>query len=436
MEWFRLSLQLNNFPINRAEKLLRQIQDIPENKYQEYLDGRLDSIFKFHLENNPFYGRFCRTGNCEKWSDVPVMKKADLQQPLKNRLTKGFNNRKKTYVGKTSGSSGQPFIFAKDRFAHALTWAGFNNRYQWHGINLNKSLQARFYGIPLDFYGNFQERVKDRISLRRRFNIFDLSDKKMEHFLKRFEGSPFEYINGYTSAILMFAKFLRNKNVILKDICPSLKSCIVTSERLFENDKILMEHALGVPVINEYGASEVGLIAFESSQNEWILNSEDLYVEILDEENNILPAGQEGRVVVTSLYNKAHPIIRYDIGDTGIFSKEGNLKRPKLQKLIGRTNDLAHLADGKVVPGLTFYYVTKTIIADSGSIKEFIIIQKALDTFKIEYVSDREFTEEQVQKILAAIQKYVGKNLNVSFERKTLLIRSKSGKLKQFTSLI
>ncbi|MDT0642160.1 phenylacetate--CoA ligase family protein [Zunongwangia sp. F363] len=436
MEWFRLSLQLNNFPINRAEILLRQIQEIPENEYQGYVYGQRDSILKFHRENNSFYRQYCKAENCQKWSDVPVMKKSHLQQPLQNRLSNGFNNRKKTYVGKTSGSSGHPFIFAKDRFAHALSWAGFNDRYKWHGIDLNKSLQARFYGIPLDFYGNFQERVKDRISLRRRFNIFDLSDKKMEQFLKRFERSPFEYINGYTSAILMFARFLQGQNLVLKEICPTLKICIVTSERLFENDKMLMEQALGVPVVNEYGASEVGLIAFENASNEWILNSEDLYVEILDEENNILPAGREGRVVVTSLYNKAHPMIRYDIGDTGVLSEEGTLKRPKLQKLIGRTNDIAHLADGKVVPGLTFYYVTKTIIADTGSIKEFIIIQTALDAFKIEYVSDKEFTAGQVEKILAAIEKYVGKNLQVTFIRKAILKRSKSGKLKQFTSLI
>ena len=88
----------------------------------------------------------------------------------------------------------------------------------------------------------------------------------------------------------------------MKEICPSLKICIVTSERLFEKDKILIEEALGVPVVNEYGASEVGLIAFEDKEKNWIVNSEDLYIEILDEHDNILPYGEKGRVVITSLY--------------------------------------------------------------------------------------------------------------------------------------
>lgn len=415
--------------------MLHEIQNIPNEIYLEYLENQKKDIVTHHLQNNPFYQNFCN-GKCySNWEDVPVMQKSDLQRPLKERLSRGFN-KNNCYVGKTSGSSGHPFIFAKDRLSHALSWAGFIDRYHWIGIDLNQSLQARFYGIPLDFYGNFVERFKDRVSLRRRFNVFDLSEAKMLAFLDRFKRSRFDYINGYTSAIVLFAKYLEKRNIILKDISPNLKVCIVTSEKLFEDDKNLIESSFGVPVINEYGASEVGLIAFENSNGEWIVNSEDLFVEVLDEQDNILPFGQEGRIVITSLYNKAHPMIRYDIGDTGALSKTSTFKNPVLEKLTGRTNDVAKLANGKVVPGLTFYYVTKSIIEDAGSIKEFVIIQKDVETFKIEYVSEQEFSPVQIQKILGAIETFVGKDLNVYFERKQILKRNKSGKLKQFTSLI
>jgi phenylacetate-CoA ligase len=129
-------------------------------------------------------------------------------------------------------------------------------------------------------------------------------------------------------------------------------------------------------------------------------------------------------------------MIRYEIGDTGTLSKNSSFKKPILKKLTGRTNDVAILANGKVVPGLTFYYVTKSIIEDAGSIKEFVIIQTHIDRFKIEYVSDHEFSAVQIQKILSAIKIFVGKNLSVDIERKPVLIRNKSGKLKQFTSLV
>lgn len=435
MNWFKISLQLNKFPINRAEKLLREIQNIPEEKYFEYLEKQRKEIVEYHLIHNPYYQNFFGNKYFSSWEAVPVMQKSDLQRPLKQRLSTGFS-KAGSYLGKTSGSSGHPFIFAKDRFCHALTWAEFIDRYHWIDINLNQSLQARFYGIPLDFYGNMTERFKDRVSLRRRFNVFDLSEKKMLEFLERFRKSGFDYINGYTSAIVLFAKYLEKHQFILKEICPSLKVCIVTSEKLFDNDRALIEQSFGVPVVNEYGASEVGLISFENSRQEWIVNSESLFIEILDANNNVLPFGEEGRIVITSLYNKAHPMIRYDIGDTGTLSKKSTWKRPILDNLTGRTNDVARLANGKVVPGLTFYYVTKSIIEDAGSIKEFVIIQTATDTFKIEYVSDKEFTLLQHQKILTAIETFVGKDLKVNFERKDVLVRNKSGKLKQFTSLI
>ena len=435
MNWFKISLQLNKFPINRAQKLLQKIQKIPEGEYLQYLEKQRKDIVEYHLINNPYYQFFFGNKYFNNWEDVPVMQKSDLQRPLKQRLSNSFSHGN-SYVGKTSGSSGHPFIFAKDRYCHALTWAEFIDRYHWIDINLNQSLQARFYGIPLDFYGNLTERFKDRVSLRRRFNVFDLSEKKMLEFLERFRKADFDYINGYTSAIVLFAKYLEKHQFILKEICPSLKVCIVTSEKLFDNDRALIEKSFGVPVVNEYGASEVGLISFENNRREWIVNSQSLFIEILDENNRVLPFGEEGRIVITSLYNKAHPMIRYDIGDTGTLSKNSTWKRPVLENLTGRTNDVARLANGKVVPGLTFYYVTKSIIEDAGSIKEFVIIQTEVDVFKIEYVSEKEFTPQQHQKILAAIETFVGKDLKVDFERKDVLVRNKSGKLKQFTSLI
>ncbi|WBL25657.1 phenylacetate--CoA ligase family protein [Zunongwangia sp. HGR-M22] len=435
MDWFKLSLQFNKFPVNRARKILDDIQKIPEEDYQNFVEKKKREIVEFHLRNNNFYKDFIGDRSIENWEDIPVMTKKDLQIPLNNRLSKGFNL-KNTYIGKTSGSSGHPFTFAKDRLCHAMAWEGFNDHYNWHGIDLNKSLQARFYGIPLDFYGNLQERIKDRISLRRRFTIFDLSDAKLQSFLNRFKKSNFNYINGYTSAILLFAKFLQKKEIVLKNICPSLKLCIVTSERLFDKDKEIIEKAIGVTVINEYGASEVGLIAFENQKREWCLNSKDLYIEIVDQNNKTLPVGQEGKVIITSLYNRAHPIIRYAIGDIGILDEKSTTKKPILKSLIGRTSDVAKLANGKVVPGLTFYYVTKTIIDDAGSTKEFVITQTDIDTFEIEYVRENDFEEEEIAKIADAVEKYVGKNLNVNFKRKHMLNRTKSGKLKQFTSLV
>ena len=432
---FDLSLQLNGFPIKKAKSELLKIQSIPEQEFENFVKNKKQEIVKFHLKNNSYYQKFVGKTEFKNWKDLPIMHKKDFQKPLKDRLSVGYTL-KNVYVNKTSGSSGNPFIFAKDKYGHALTWASNMARFGWHGIDFNSSYQARFYGIPLDFMGNTKERFKDFLSNRYRFPIFDLSDNILEGFLKKFEIKKFDYINGYTSSIVLFAKFLQQKNMVLKDICPTLKACVVTSEMLFEEDKMLLNKQFGVPVINEYGASELDLIAFGNTEEEWQVNSETLFVEILDDEDNVLPYGESGRIVITSLFNKAHPFIRYDIGDIGILDQKSTPKKPILKKLVGRTNDVAVLPSGKKSPGLTFYYVTKSIVENEGNVKEFVIKQTKIDTFEVEYVSQTELNLTQIYKIECAISLYLEKGLTFVFIRKEKLERSKSGKLKQFVSLI
>lgn len=432
---FNLSLKINGFPIKEAEEIYNQIINQSEEEYSIFLKNKKNEVVAFHSENNPLYKNLIQGKKISDWFDLPVMTKKDFQQPLLQRLSIGYNQ-KNIYVNKTSGSSGDPFIFAKDKFCHALTWVNIIHKFGDYGIDFNKSKQARFYGIPLDFVGYNKERLKDFIKKSYRFPIFDLSDKVLENVLTKFRKKSFDYINGYTSSIVLFAKFLKQKEIILKDVCPTLKCCVVTSEMLFQEDKTLMEKQFGVPIINEYGASELDLIAFQNTDDEWVVNSETLFVEILDENNNPLPNGQEGRVVITSLFNKAHPFIRYDIGDIGILDEKSTPQKPILKKLIGRTNDIALLPSGKKSPGLTFYYVTKSIIEDNGNVKEFVVKQTKIDTFDIEYVSAIELTESQIKAIEKAITTYLETGLNFTFVKKEKLERGKSGKLKQFVSLL
>jgi len=433
--FFHLSLQLNGFPIKEASTELEKIISLPEADYSNYINQKKKEIVEYHLKNNLYYRNFVRETFFENWNELPVMTKKDFQKPLIERLSKGFTL-STIYLNKTSGSSGDPFIFAKDKLCHALTWANNIRCFGWFGIDFNTSLQARFYGIPLDFIGNKKERIKDLLSNRYRFPIFDLSDEILEKILIKFQNKKFDYINGYTSSIVLFAKFLQRKNIYLTTICPTLQFCVVTSEMLFEDDKALLEKQFGIPVVNEYGASELDLIAFQNPIGEWQANCETLFIEVLDDNNNVLPNGKEGRIVITSLYNKAHPFIRYDIGDIGVLDEKSTFKKPILKKLLGRTNDIAILPSGKKSPGLTFYYITKSIIEDDGNVKEFVIKQTKIDTFNIEYVSKFELTEVQIQQIKNAITTYLEEGLLFYFIRKEKLERNKSGKLNQFVSLI
>ncbi|TQD40771.1 phenylacetate--CoA ligase family protein [Haloflavibacter putidus] len=432
---FEKVLQVKGFPLTEAKQQLQQIRQELESNSEDYSERKKWEIAKFHFDKNPHFRALLNGKFPENWSEIPIMTKQDLQKPLDERLSENYN-KKDIFVNKTSGSSGNPFVFAKDKYAHALTWAHIIWLYSQYNIKMGSSLEARFYGIPKDFKGYYKERLKDFMANRFRLDIFDLSDKKLEGFLQRFQKKPFELLNGYTSSIVLFAKFLQKKNIVLKVVCPSLKVCITTSEMLFEKDKILLQKQLGIPIVNEYGASELDIIAFENPKGDWLVNNKTLFVEIVDDIGNVLPYGEEGAVVITSLYNQAHPFIRYKIGDIGVLDKKSTPQKPILKKLIGRTNQFALLPSGKKVPALSFYYVTKSVIEDAGLVKEIKIIQETTAEFHIEYCAEEDLSDAKKDKITKAIATYLEPGLKLKFKRFKQLERSKSGKLKQFISKV
>ncbi len=433
MKLFDLSLRLNGFPIGEARNHLDEILAIPEGEYVDFIERQKREIVEFHRRFNPLYKNIA--GENWTWETLPVMKKSDFQQPLHQRLSEGYT-KKNVFVNKTSGSSGDPFVFAKDKFCHALIWANIQRRWNWHGIDFNTSYQARFYGMPLDLWSNAKLRVKDFFSNRYRFNIFDFSEPAMDRMIEIFSKKKFDYINGYTNSILLLAKHLKSKNIVLIDVCPTLKICISTSEMLFDDDRKLLEKWLGIPVINEYGSAELDIMAFEDQNKIWRANAETLFIEILDDENNVLPYGREGRIVVTSLYNKAHPMIRYEVGDIGILDEKSTAKNPILKSLSGRQNDLVVLPSGKISPGMTFYSITKKLFGDEGNVNEFVIVQTKTDTFEIRYTSQKTLSNSEEENIRKVFTDYLEPGLTIKFNRLERIERGKSGKLKQFVSEI
>ncbi|MCB0455664.1 MAG: phenylacetate--CoA ligase family protein, partial [Aequorivita sp.] len=114
MRLFDISLFLKRFPIKRAKDELLGISKIKEADYEAFLNLKKAEIVHYHLKNNAFYRNKVKDG-LSTWESLPVLKKADYQIPLKERLSKGFSE-KNSYTNKTSGSSGNPIRFAKDKY--------------------------------------------------------------------------------------------------------------------------------------------------------------------------------------------------------------------------------------------------------------------------------------------------------------------------------
>ena len=430
---FEKYLRLVGYDIGFASMELKQVQILSPEEFYDWQKEQKWKIARHHYENNPFYRKKVGKHFPTHWEDIPIMEKLDYQGDLEKLLSKGYT-KKNTYVSNTSGSSGHPFFFAKNKEAHAMDWALIKDRYNWHGLSLT-SKQARFFGIPLEKWAYRKEKLKDRIMNRVRFSVFDLSDENLEEYLSAFRKQRFVYIYGYTNSLVLFSHFLLKKNTILKDECPTLKCCIATSELLTAEYRKILSKAFGVSVVNEYGASEVGLIAFESPDKEWLLCEETLFHEVINEDG-LRTESKEGNIVVTDLDNKAMPFIRYNIGDLGVISDNNapDCKHRKLEQLIGRVNDTIVLPSGKVSPGLTFYYISRSILESSGVMKEFVIRQTSLDTFIIDMVSERELREDEVGEVKEKMETYLEPGLTLKINRVQKIKRPPSGKIKHFYS--
>jgi phenylacetate-CoA ligase len=425
---------IKGFPIKEAQNLITELRNLDSECFENWRVRKKWEIFQYHYLKTHLYQARIKSlseHNELQWSNIPVMKKKDFQNYENLKATEN-----KVFVSNTSGSSGHPFYFAKDKFCHALTWAMILDRYHWHGLKYGESLQARFYGIPLGWKENARERIKDRISARIRFPIFNLSDSVMKQYLEQFAKYRFDYINGYTSVLTQFARYLLRERIVLKEICPSLKVIIPTAETLSENDREILLQAYGLPVVNEYGASEVGIIAFENNKAEWIVSNENLFIEIVDDNDQPVEPNRPGRILVTDLFNKAMPFIRYEIGDIGALSPNKSKGYDILTKLLGRTNDFAILPSGKKAPGLTFYYISKNLLERGFLLKEFIIKQIEPNHFHFEYVSDKELDPYQKKHVSDAMRIYLEPGLKSTFEKKDRIERSLSGKLKHFQYLV
>ncbi len=424
---FTKLLKIKGFPMQKATEYYNSI---PQG------DGLIDwqlkkrrEIFEYHKNTNTQYQSLIKN-EIKNWTDIPIIQKSDLQHCSSINQYKN----KKFYIRSTSGSTGTPFIYALDYFGHALTWQIYINRYKQLDVSLDDR-QARFFGSPMNKKEKVGEKIKDYLSNRYRFSLLDLSDETFVKWIKKMKKKKLQYIYGYSFPIISFAQYLYREGITLKDECPDLKAVIVTAEMCSEPDRLLIQKACGVKVANEYGASEIGIIGFNSGSF-WKISHELVFIEIVDDNNNILPDGSVGRVICTSLFNKGTPFIRYDIGDLGTIE---NINGERvLTKLEGRREELMFLPSGKKLPGDTFfYYIIKDFTQRYKDLTEYRVIQKTITDFDILFVSKSSLSEKDIQFFKKLVfNKLNNENINLNFAPVKYIERSAMGKFRRFISLV
>src|SRR3546814_3878705 len=78
----------------------------------------------------------------------------------------------------------------------------------------------------------------------------------------------------------------------------------------------LVQRAWGVPLKDSYSCEEAGYLTMQCPDHEvYHVQSENVLLEVVDDDGRPCGPGETGRVLITSLHNFATPLIRYELGD-------------------------------------------------------------------------------------------------------------------------
>jgi len=191
-------------------------------------------------------------------------------------------------------------------------------------------------------------------------------------------------VYGYAQSIFQFCNYFLAQKVDLS--CLKIKAVILTGEMVFPQQIEVIKQVFSCPVTQEYGCTELGLIGFGCREGTMHL-MENLLVETLPAENG----ENSGEIVVSELYGKLFPFIRYRIGDRGrISSRVCSCGRglQVLEQLAGRKDDFIKSSDGKLIDAYLVEYIINDMPAHFGKIHKFKIVQTEYVLLNIYLIAD------------------------------------------------
>lgn len=193
-----------------------------------------------------------------------------------------------------------------------------------------------------------------------------------------------QIINAYPSVLYLLAK------TIGKDSGGhlGLKFLMSNSELLTAHVREYLEDVFQCKVYDDYSCLEFSAIAFECRMQNLHVAADNVILEVLDENGNRLPAGEPGRIIVTSLNNYSMPYIRYEIGDIGTLSEERcpcGRHFPVLKAIVGRCDDFLVMPSGQLIDPQTVVFQIETI----PEVREFRVVQQTDRSLTVSIVPER-----------------------------------------------
>ena len=141
-----------------------------------------------------------------------------------------------------------------------------------------------------------------------------------------------------------------------------------------------------------------------------------VHVEVVDEAGEVLSDGEEGEVVLTNLWARAFPMIRYRVGDRIVKSPEppsDGLPHPTVDRLAGRSTDFLVATDGTRVHALGMIYILREI----PGIARFRVVQESRARLVVLIVPEADLDRGRVpEDIVRKSRRVLGAELQVAVE--------------------
>ena len=142
-----------------------------------------------------------------------------------------------------------------------------------------------------------------------------------------------------------------------------------TAEKVYESYQEEVKKAFGLKIINEYGSTESGIIAFECPEGSMHIVMENVIVE-----------EEKGEILVTNLLSESFPIIRYKLGDIielapNDFTCNCGRAHPVILNVLGRLG-VKIIGKTKDYPGRMIYSAIKNLATNYDIYLNYQAVQK------------------------------------------------------------
>lgn len=365
----------------------------------------------------------------EALSRLPILTKSDIRDNFEQFKTDSQSNVK---IMATGGSTGEPLKFGlgDDRISHdvAAKWRAT----QWWDVDIGDR-EIVLWGSPVEL--GSQDRVKQLRDLMIRSKLipaFDISDTNAQQYIDAIADFRPKMLFGYPSTMALLAQYAIDNQIDVARL--GVKVAFVTSERLYDEQREVIERAFSCPVANGYGGRDAGFLAHECPHGKLHLSEEDIVVEIVDDDGNRLANGETGNIVVTHTSTRSFPFVRYQTGDVGAISDEPcacGRGLSILSQLDGRSTDFIVTPDGRKMHGLSLIYILREV----SNIDLYKIIQHSVDEIEIQIMPSENYNVTASEKLIVdGIKERMGQAVSVNLVYPNDIGREKSGKYRYVVS--